>query len=209
MKIIKVLLLFTFALWSDFKLDIPHSINIVSLENIVDNGWNESSKTLNVLIVDSVERLMPKILEKIQKPVFKVEPTAKDKYPIVSLLLTKDDYLLIVSYIKYLEYNKNYEESNNLYIKLVEGLANIDDPSVLSTIVSMTIGNIIANGLIEGIDKNHYSKTMQNSLNKNIESLLIIDYKKYYISMEYEKNYHYKWQEKFYLKNLMMIMMHI
>jgi len=39
MKIIKLLLLLTFGLWADFKLDVPNDVNVSQLENIVNNGW--------------------------------------------------------------------------------------------------------------------------------------------------------------------------
>lgn len=38
MKTIKLLLLLTFGLCADFKVDIPNDINVSLLENIVENG---------------------------------------------------------------------------------------------------------------------------------------------------------------------------
>jgi len=47
MKIIKLFLLLSLGLWADFSLDIPENIDVTKLENIVENGWNESNQTFN------------------------------------------------------------------------------------------------------------------------------------------------------------------
>jgi len=115
MKIVKLLLLLTFGIWADFKLDVPNDVNVSQLENIVNNGWNDSNITLNTWIISNVERVMPEILEKVKKPVLKVESTDDNLFPGPKLLLAKDDVLLIVAYTKYLERHNKLEEAMKNY----------------------------------------------------------------------------------------------
>ncbi len=151
MKIIKLFLLFSLIIWAEFKLDIPQDINVSQLENIVKNGWNESNKTLNDLIVSNVERVMPEILEKLEKPVLKGAVTEKDTSPLLRILLTRDDYILIFSYGKYLEFNNETDIALNLYLKSLRGLNNIEDKTMLSTIFHLVIEALIVDNLKKNI----------------------------------------------------------
>lgn len=187
MKIIKLFLLLPFGLWAEFKLDIPNTIDVSQLENIVNNGWNDSNITLNDFIVTNVERVMPEILKKIEKPVLKGLITLEEPYPVSNLILAKDDYLLMVSYIKYLEYNQKSDEAKSLYINLFEGLSHIDDKSFLAMLARMVNEEIVTNGLLEGLRKNHYSDTMKRDLRVNLKPVLLKDYEIYYLAVEYER----------------------
>jgi len=147
MKIVKLFLLLTFVLWADFKLDISNDINVSQLENIVKNGWNDSNKTLNNLIVSNAERIMPEILEKIKKPILKGIVTEKDSFPISRILLSRDDYSFIFAYCKYLEFNSEIDKALNLYMKSLMGLNNIEDKTILSAIFHLVIEEMIIDNL--------------------------------------------------------------
>jgi len=151
MKIIKLFLFICFGLWADFKLDIPQDINVSQLENIVENGWNDTNKTLNDLIVTTVERLMPEILEKLKKPVLKGVKTEEDTSPLPRILLNRDDYILIFSYGKYLEFNNDVDIALNLYIKSLIGLNNIEDETMFSSMFHLVIEALVVDNLKKNI----------------------------------------------------------
>jgi len=147
MKIIKLFILFSFVLWADFSLDIPQNIDVTELENIVENGWNDTNKTLNDLIVTTVERLMPEILEKLKKPVLKGVLTEEDTSCRPRILLTRDDYILIFAYGKYLEFNNETDIALNLYLESLMGLNNIEDKTMLSMMLHLVIEELVVDNL--------------------------------------------------------------
>lgn len=174
MKVIKIFLVFSFGLWAEFKLDIPNDINTSQLENIVKNGWNDSNVTLNNWIVSNAERVMPEILEKINKP-FEVKKTTKENmFPMPKINLGRMDYTFIVSYSKYLEFNDNIYKSVALNIEILKGLKNIEDTSMLSVIYSLVVEGIVRDGFSQLLSGN---KNFENKLFvfKQISSLLTLD----------------------------------
>ncbi|NOR55587.1 MAG: hypothetical protein GQ531_05210 [Sulfurovum sp.] len=185
MKIIKLFLLFSLVLWADFKLDVPENIYPSQLDNIVANGWSDSNASLNRLIVTTAKSVMPVMLEKMKQPVLKGIVTKEEPFPIANIVLSKDDYLFIVAYIKYLEHNKEIDEAKKLYLELYEGLSSIEDKSFLALLFRMVEEKVVTVGLIEGLEKNHYSKAMKQELSRKIHPLL--DYEDYYDAIEYEK----------------------
>lgn len=189
MKIIKILLLLTFGLWADFKLDVRNDVNVSQLENIVNNGWNDSNVTLNNWIVSNAERVMPEILEKIKKPVLKGEVTKDDFYPVSKILLTEDDYYFIVAYIKYLEDQGKFDEAKVFYIDIFKGFNNIEDLSFNDVIFRMAVEEIVVNSLSQSVERNCYSQAMKIELKNRIEKLLLLDTSKYFIGIEKEKQF--------------------
>ena len=169
MKIVKLFLLLCLGVWADFKLDIPKTIDVTQLENIVKNGWNEDNKTLNDLIVSNAERLMPEILEKIKKPVLKGVVTKEDISPIPKILLNRDDYSLIFAYCKYLEFNNEIDRALNLYMKSLIGLNNIEDKTMLSMVFHLVVEEMI-------IDNLKRNTTVMSKLEyEKLEKILILN----------------------------------
>jgi len=173
--------------WAEFKLDIPQNIDVRQLENIVKNGWTKDNKTLNDLIVSNAERVMPEILEKIKKPVLKGVVNHDNSFPVARILLNKDDYIFIVSYIKYLERMGQFHEAKELYILLFKGMNTIEDKSFLTVIFYIVNEKIVTNSLLDSISKYSYTSKMKSELLGQIQDNLVFDYAKYYESIEYEK----------------------
>ena len=171
MKIIKLLLLLTFGLWADFKLDVPNDVNISQLENIVNNGWDDSNLTLNKWIVSNVERAMPEILEKIKKPVLKGKVTKNIIDPMPKIFLYKDDYYLIFSYVKYLEYEGKINKALNIYVEALQGLNSIKDKTMLSMVFRMVIENVI----IKSFDSKNYTEKEKKYFKNKLKTALIKD----------------------------------
>jgi hypothetical protein len=169
MKIIKLFLLLSFVLWADFKLDVPNDINVSLLENIVKNGWNDSNKTLNNFIISNTERVIPEILEKLKKPVLVGVATKEDLSPLPRILLTRDDYIWIFAYVKYLEFNNEIDVALNLYLKSLMGLNNMEDKTMLSMIYHLAIEELIVDNLKSNI---HLISKLQY---EEIEKMLILN----------------------------------
>jgi len=189
MKIIKLLLLLTFGLWADFKLDVSNDVNVSQLENIVNNGWNDSNLTLNKWIVSNAERVMPEILEKIKKPVLEVESTDDNLFPTPKLLLGKDDVLLIVAYTKYLETHNKLEEAMKINVEILKGLKNIKDKSMLSLILRMLYENTVVDSVEQYIDKLDIGKVKSKKSYENINTLLTQTPEGFFAAMELEKSF--------------------
>lgn len=189
MKIIKIFLLLCVGLWAEFKLDIPNTIDVSQLENIVKNGWNDSNKSLNEFIVSNVERVMPEVLEKIKKPVLKVKPSKSEPFPVPKLLLHRYDYWLIVSYCRYLEYSGENNEALNLYVKMLNGFNEIVDKSMLSVIFRMTTESMVVTRITYGVKNEYYSESIKVDLKNKLENKLLLDYDTYFISIEKEKQF--------------------
>jgi len=189
MKIIKLLLLLTFGLWADFKLDVPNDVNVSQLENIVNNGWNDSNLTLNKWVVSNAQRVMPEILEKIKKPILEVESTDDNLFPTPKLLLGKDDVLLIVAYTKYLERYNKLEEAMKINIKILKGLNNIKDKSMLSLMVRMVFENTVVDSVEQYIDNLDIGKMKSKKLYENINTLLAQTSEGFFAAMEREKSF--------------------
>jgi len=198
MKIIKLFLLLSLMLCAEFKLDIPQDINVSQLENIVKNGWSEDNKTLNNLIVSNAERVMPEILEKIKKPLLK-DVVTKDEYlSTPKINLRREDYFFIVSYTKYLEFNNDIDKSLELNIKILKGLKNVDDTSMLSVIYSLVVEQTVRDGLTQLLSK---SKNFNNKsiLVKELSNLLTLDTSTFFKAMEKEQKFLPKvWDESAY-----------
>ena len=189
MKIIKLLLLLTFGLWADFKLDVPNDANISQLKNIVNNGWNDSNATLNNWIVSNAERVMPEILEKIKKPVLKAESTDDNLFPVPKILLGQDDVLLIVAYTKYLETHNKQEEAMKINVEILKGLNNIEDKYMLSIIIRIVFEGIVVDGIEQYIHSSDTSKLKNRKLYENINMLLTKTSEGFFVAMKEEQDF--------------------
>jgi hypothetical protein len=132
---------------------------------------------------------MPEALLKIKKPLLKVEPCKNNKFPVPRFLLTKDDYLFILAYVKYLEYKGDAETPLNIYVEILKGLNNIEDKSMLSVIAQTVFQEVTILGLNDALRKNIFSESMKKRLKSEIKDLLILDTKSFFIALEGEKDF--------------------
>ncbi|GEM_PF-3125508 len=188
MKIIKLFLLFSFVLWAEYKLDIPQNIDVSQLKNIVKNGWNDSNKTLNDLIVSNAQRVMPEIQEKIKNPFQKTERTKENSVPVPKINLRREDYLFIVAYTKYLEFNDNIDTSLALNINMLKGVKNIEDTSMLRVIFSLVVEQTVRAGLSQLLST-HKELKNKSLLFEQLPNLLTLDTSAFFIAMEGERDF--------------------
>jgi len=199
MRIFKLFLFCSLVVWAEFKLDIPQDINVSQLEKIINNGWNESNKTLNDLIVLNAERILPEILEKIKEPFEKEKSTKENRFPIPKTNLRREDYWFIVSYTKYLESNNNIDKSLKLNIEILKGLRNIEDTSMLSVIYSLIIEGIVRDGLSQLIATHEDLKKQKSTEFKYLSNLFTVETSAFFTAMEGEKKFLSKaWDESAY-----------
>ncbi|BAF71189.1 hypothetical protein [Sulfurovum sp. NBC37-1] len=187
MKIIKLFFLLTFGLWSEFKLEIPNEENTEQLQYIVENGWNDKNETLNQFIIKYGEKFLPEVLKKIKKPILIVEPTLNDVAPIPKILLTGDDYWCLLSYIKYLENIGKLDTALNIYIKIFNGLNNIDEKSVLSMVYRIEIEKRAISSLTQGLKNNLFSNEQENFFKNRLSELLLFDTKIFFEALEKDR----------------------
>ena len=188
MKIVKLFLLLCLGVWADFKLDIPNNINEAELENIVKNGWSDSNKTLNNLIVSTAERVMPEILEKIETPFKKEISTKKNRFPIPKIHLRREDYWFILAYTKHLEFNDNIDKSLKLHTEILKGLRNIDDTSMLSVIYSLVVEGIVRDSLSQllGTSRNFTKQDVEEL--HHLSNFLTLDTSAFFTAMKRERD---------------------
>ena len=197
MKIIKLFLLITFGLYAEFNLDTLKDVqaNTTAMKEIVKNGWNDSNESLNTFIIKYGDKAMPEALQKIKKPLLKVEPCKNDRFPVPKILLGTDDYLLILSYVKYLEHKGETESALNIYVEIFKGLDNIEDKSMLSVMVQSAIQEVTVLGLNDALCKNVFSESMKNRVKSEITDLLTLDTKTFFTALDGEKDFILKAQK--------------
>lgn len=163
MKIVKLFLLLCLGVWASFKLDIPKSIDVTQLEAIVKNGWNEDNKTLNNLIVSTAERVMPEIKKYINKPI--LDNTW-------NILVTRDDYMFILAYIKYLEFEKKHNIALKMYQSILNGLNHIQTDNMIDVIYHVYIERLTIKALRVSMKNDIYTA---HEIKTIIKPVLMLD----------------------------------
>lgn len=173
MRIIKILLLGLLLLGTNLNAN-ENSI-VDTLSKIVKNGWSEDNKTLNQKIISYYEKNKPKILKYIKEPL--KESKKLDRYGMAQLpkiLLTRQDYLYILAYTKYLEKEGRFDESLRINIEILRGLHNIKENSTLSVVFHMIIEGLVRDSLFEFIKDNKNFKIDKKQYDE-IQHNLILD----------------------------------
>lgn len=188
MKIIKIFLLLSFGLWAEFKLEIPNTVDVSKLEDILKNGWNDSNKTLNDFIIKNGKKVFPEVLSLMKNPIEKIESTSEAPYPIPKLLLFRDDYVFIFSYLKYLEKKNDFDHVLSIYKTALTGVDNAEDDETLFSLVTRIVFNQITLNALKDFLHSKTLKSIQKNELKVILSrspMLIEDY--FFKYLEYEK----------------------
>ncbi len=168
MKLLKLFLLLSIGLWADIA---PSGIKMEQLSPIIENGWNDHNKTLNKIIVDNGEKKLPEILIKLDKPLSGV--TSVMSAP--KLLLTRDDYYFIFSYVKYLEAKGEIDQAIEVYIKALKGLAKIKNNSFISYIYRLVLETITVESIEQMVKTKKVSATQSANMKEELQSTLFLD----------------------------------
>lgn len=168
MKLLKLFLLLSIGLWADIA---PSGIKIKQLSPIIENGWNDHNKTLNKIIVDNGERKLPEILIKLDEPLSGVASAVS----VPKILLTRDDYYFIFSYVKYLEAKGEINQAIEVYIRALKGLAKIKNDSFISYIYRLVIEMITVESIEQMVKTKKVSATQLANMREELQSTLLLD----------------------------------
>ena len=173
-------------LWGEFILDIPKNITTYQLEHIVRNGWSEENRTLNRLIVEHAEKVMPELTKRISRPYIKGKTTLENPFQVPTILLRKEDYQFIIAYTKYLESKGSVDTSLKMYTAILRGLKHTKDDSLLYVIYTLVAEGIVREG-VDQLLKTDIDFSKHSHYLEQIEHLLTKDTSAFFEAMEREK----------------------
>lgn len=188
MKTIKLFLLISIGLWAEFKLNIPNEVDTEDLQYIVENGWNDKNQTLNDFIIKYGQKVYPTAFKKMQKPMVIVNPTKDNPDPFPIILLYRNDYRFIFSYLKYLESIGELDNAIQGYYNALKGFPTIKHPSMISVIYRLAVGQIVVNGLEQAIRSKRFSSQQIKEIKNEVEKYLLLDNKMLWDAFQYEIN---------------------
>ena len=129
---------------------------------------------------------LPQVLQLLKKP---ISISQSIDYPRIKLLLTKEDYSVLLVYINYLEKNNQFDKAIELYHQILKGLSSIKNQAYLITIFSIVIqkktNDVMKNSLIHY----QYSKKMRSNLKNKISPHLTLDTQRWFQTLDYENKY--------------------
>ena len=194
-KIILFILIASLPLMA-FMLDVKDKIESKKLEAIVKNGWNDENKTLNSIIVKNAEKELEPFNKRIKHP-FSVD-VEKGTYILPKINLSRDDILLMLSYIKYLEKNRRLQEAKKIYINILSGLADIKKVNtILIVVIADTVyESFVIEALSQTVKKNIYSTEDKKEICSLSRKALIMDKDFLIKALRKEKEYVSKVWEK-------------
>ncbi len=176
MKIILFSLLLTIGLIAEVVT--KPKITICQQEKVIKNGWTDSNQTLNQAIIKLGKEEIPNIVKKLSKPLSS-DTNKSDIYNIPKLNLTRDDYIKLFAYSKYLEHIGKKELVLSFYIEALKGIHNIKNTSMLASIFRLVINNIITKSIRYSLEQEKFTKQDEIYLYNELSKLLILD--NYYI----------------------------
>lgn len=187
MKIITLFLLFTLCILAD-------DIRAEQFQPIIENGWNENNKTLNQYIIKQGAKVLPKTLNQVDMPIIE----KKDIENMPKILLSRNDYLLMFSYMKYLESKGDTDKSIEIYLRSLKGLSNIKRYSFLSVFYKNIIEKIIIDSLNQTIKTQNITPQQLIKIKEYANKYLIKDDKIIFDTFEHELDI----SDNFFKKNL-------
>ncbi|SFV55050.1 hypothetical protein MNB_SV-8-295 [hydrothermal vent metagenome] len=176
MKIILFSLLLTIGLMAEVAT--TPKITICQQEKVIKNGWTDTNKTLNQAIIKLAKEEIPNIIKKLSKPL-SPDANKSDIYNLPKVNLTRDDYIKLFAYSKYLEHIGKKELVLSFYIESLKGVHNIKNTSLLAAIFRLVINNIITNSMRHSLEQKKFTKKDKLYLYNKLSKLLILD--NYYI----------------------------
>ena len=186
MKILKLLLFLALVLHAEYKLNIPKSIHIDTLNKIIEHGWNESNNTQKALIVQKGESQLPSFLVLSKNPIQTVNPSLKTPAPSPKILLGRDDYIFILAYCKYLESIHKEKIAVDIYFKILNGLHGIKDKTLISCIFRIVIESTTIKNIENHILQFKTTEKQKKVFHKELSNILITNKELLCISLKNE-----------------------
>ncbi len=148
--------------------------DICQFKKVIKNGWSEDNQTLNQKIIDLGKSEIPRIVHTLNQPLIS-NKNNDDTISIPKFELTRDDYIMLMSYTKYLEAHHKVNDSISIYVKAFQGLSNIQGNTILSVIYKLAMNQLLVKSLEQTLAYHmFYPKDTQRLYNK-LRKLLIFD----------------------------------
>ncbi|PTB83491.1 hypothetical protein C9926_02670, partial [Sulfurovum lithotrophicum] len=161
--------------------------DICQFKKVTKNGWNENNQTLNQKIIDLGKIEIPRILQNLQQPLTPDENKSAIS-PFPKFKLTRNDYIKLFAYTKYLESENKIDDIIQIYINSYVGLTHIKMSSYIPFITLIALNKEINKNLNSNLTHHIFTEYQKEILYKNLSSLLIINNKKLLETLESEKN---------------------
>lgn len=193
MKKVFIFLMLIVMSWGGVFGNLDNNISN-KLDNSSSLKWQEMDKSLQKFIVTNEQKVIDNIIFNIDKPLLSASNPIIE---IPKIILTRDDYEILFTYIKYLIYNNKQDRVAKIYTRVIEGLNKIDDKSIIALIFRIVIQQNTLKSLkynISYLNKNSikyiYSKTpnLFNLIEDDFQNSLMKEFNNNYIhGKEYKK----------------------
>jgi len=109
------------------------------------SNWQDIDRGVQKFIVDNNQNIIDNIIINIDKPIMDANHTINSELP--RILLKRDDYLILMTYIKYLIYNNQYNKTIEIYKRVVNGINSIDNYFEINIIFKIVISRMVLKSL--------------------------------------------------------------
>ena len=158
MKKLLLILLLTVSTYAN-NSKIPEKICSKHFDKVIEHGWSDDNATLNVFIIKSGSRAIPKILGNLKTPlIYKYYPKIPD------FLINRHKYKQLFAYVKYLEHKNRMDESDKIYVDALDGLNNIESEQIISLIFRIVLEKILIKSIKESQERYGLSKELKDKL---------------------------------------------
>jgi len=121
-------------------INISKKLRISSISN-----WQDIDKNIQNFIIDNKQSIIDDIIINIDKPVMDSNHTINSELP--KILITRDNYLILMIYLKYLIYNDKYDRVVDIYNRVINGVNGIDNYWGINVIFKIVINRIVLKSL--------------------------------------------------------------
>ena len=152
------------------------------LESVITNGLDDSNKTL----VNYIEYVANKNMDSINKYLLQpIKSKGRCKTPM--LMLKRDHYIILLSYLKLLEKRRQIKQVVSYYIKAYRGIYNIKNDILIPVVYQIVISNKLGISLKQSIQAKVFTKNDAKKLYNSLSKAMILDNKPLIDSLENQK----------------------
>ena len=168
------------------NIKIPQAETTTSnAKDVAKHGWKLAKSPLTKFITNDGNILIKKFLQEMKNPL----KHSKVKNDIPKVLLTREHYYYALSYLKYLEEQKQTTKSLEIYFTIFKGLhkLNVNNFGMLAAVYKASIEKIATSSLNNSLKNNIYSKSQKRKIHINLKKYLLLDEKLFYKALQSER----------------------
>ena len=152
------------------------------LESVIKTSLDDSNKTL----INYIEYVANKNMNSINKYLLQpIKSRGKCKTPM--LMLKRDHYIILLSYLKLLEKRRQIKQVVSYYIKAYRGIYNIKNDIFIPVVYQIVISNKLGISLKQSIQAKVFTKNDAKKLYNSLSKAMILDNKPLIDSLENKK----------------------